>query len=191
MTATASADAAIGQRIEDLDTPTLYVDLDALDHNILTETAPPFHRDQRLSRNGFFLRAGGHRYQQDDHDDVERCLHTGVTRAGPDRFPEARLRGRRQTSREVRLLLLRSGEEGAARVLDCFGGLVLTPTQRRQVVRRWVTAAVPAASSPQLPAPPDSVLLSKSVCHREQPGTVGREPSRRLGPAARPTLRAW
>ncbi len=31
MTATASADAAIGQRIEDLDTPTLYVDLD---HNI-------------------------------------------------------------------------------------------------------------------------------------------------------------
>lgn len=34
MTATASADAAIGQRIEDLDTPTLYVDLDALDHHI-------------------------------------------------------------------------------------------------------------------------------------------------------------
>ena len=34
MTATASADAAIGQRIEDLDTPTLYVDFDALDHNI-------------------------------------------------------------------------------------------------------------------------------------------------------------
>ena len=34
MTATAAADAAIGQRIEDLDTPTLYVDLDALDHNI-------------------------------------------------------------------------------------------------------------------------------------------------------------
>ena len=34
MTAAAPVNSAIGQRIEDLDTPTLYVDLDALDHNI-------------------------------------------------------------------------------------------------------------------------------------------------------------
>jgi D-serine deaminase-like pyridoxal phosphate-dependent protein len=34
MTLATSADTAVGRRIEELDTPTLYVDLDALDHNV-------------------------------------------------------------------------------------------------------------------------------------------------------------
>jgi len=34
MTSTAQADSTVGRRIEELDTPTLYVDLDALEHNV-------------------------------------------------------------------------------------------------------------------------------------------------------------